>query len=122
LRLRILSLAHGSYRKTGPLHSKFKRHFGHDDDDVLVIRAASLQLNPMLDQAIVAAAIEDDPAAAKAEWLGEFPLVARAASVGFGHRDEPPPGQRTSRSAEWEDLRRRLRLSADAQIIHCGAH
>jgi hypothetical protein len=60
------------YRKNGLLHTKFKKHFGRDDDDVLVIRAASLQLNPMLDQAIVAAAIEDDPAAAKAEWLAEF--------------------------------------------------
>jgi hypothetical protein len=48
------------------------------------------------------------------------PLVTRAVSMGFGHRDKPPPVERTSRSAEWEDLRRRLRLSADAQIIATG--
>jgi hypothetical protein len=35
--------------------------------------------------------------------------------MGFGHRDEPPPGERRDarRSAEWDDLRRRLRRSAD---------
>jgi hypothetical protein len=46
------------------------------------------------------------------------PLVARAVSMGFGHRDEPPSpgGRRAPRSAEWEELRRQLRLSADAEI------
>jgi hypothetical protein len=45
------------------------------------------------------------------------PLVARAVSMGFGHRDDPPPGERRGpRSAEWEELRRQLRLSADAEI------
>jgi hypothetical protein len=40
------------------------------------------------------------------------PLVARTVSMGFGHRDEPPPGQvrGPDRSA------RRLQLSADSQI------
>jgi hypothetical protein len=60
------------YRKSGLLWSKFKRHFGHDDDDVLVIKAPSLTLNPTLDKAIIDKALEDDPAAARAEWLGEF--------------------------------------------------
>jgi hypothetical protein len=46
------------------------------------------------------------------------PLVARAVSVGFGHRDAPPLGERIAsrRSAAWEDLRRRLWESADAEI------
>jgi hypothetical protein len=60
------------YRKSGLLYSKFKRHFGKEDDDVLVVRAPTTALNPTIDPAVIAAALEDDPAAARAEWLGEF--------------------------------------------------
>jgi hypothetical protein len=60
------------YRKSGLLYSKFKKHFGRDDDEVLVIRAPTAALNPGISPSVIAAAIEDDPAAAKAEWLGEF--------------------------------------------------
>jgi hypothetical protein len=60
------------YRKSGLLHAKFKKHFGRDDDDVLVIRAPTASLNPTISPSVIAAAIEDDPSAAKAEWLGEF--------------------------------------------------
>jgi len=60
------------YRKTGLLYAKFKKHFGRDDDDVLVIRAPTRALNPTIDQAIIDQALEEDPAAAKAEWLSEF--------------------------------------------------
>ena len=34
------------YRKSGLLYSKWKSHYGRDDDGVLVIRAASQVLNP----------------------------------------------------------------------------
>jgi hypothetical protein len=67
------------YRRTGLLYNKFKKHFGRDDDDVLVIRAPSTMLNPTLDVSIIAKALEDDPAAARAEWLAEF----RADIAGF---------------------------------------
>jgi hypothetical protein len=60
------------YRKSGLLHAKFKKHFGRDDDDVLVIRAPTAALNPTISPSVIAAAIEDDPSAARAEWLGEF--------------------------------------------------
>jgi hypothetical protein len=60
------------YRRTGLLYNKFKKHFGRDDDEVLVIRAPSIMLNPTLDASIIAKALEDDPAAARAEWLAEF--------------------------------------------------
>jgi hypothetical protein len=38
----------------------------------LVIRAPSIALNPTLDQKIVDQALEEDPAAANAEWLAQF--------------------------------------------------
>jgi hypothetical protein len=60
------------YRKAGLLFDKWKQHFGKDSADVLVIQATSRQLNPTLDQGLVDAAIEDDPQAARSEWLGEW--------------------------------------------------
>jgi hypothetical protein len=60
------------YRKAGLLFEKWKQHFGKDSDDVLVIQATSLQLNPTLDPAIVLRAHEADPAAARAQWGGQF--------------------------------------------------
>jgi hypothetical protein len=59
------------YRKKGLLYNKFKKHFGQDGD-VLVIRAATRQLNPTIPQEIVDEAIEEDAAKARAEWLAEF--------------------------------------------------
>jgi hypothetical protein len=60
------------YAKRGLLYDRWKAHFGGSSDDVLVIQAASQQLNPTLDPAVVAAAMEEDPAKAKAEWLAEW--------------------------------------------------
>jgi hypothetical protein len=60
------------YRKSGLLYEKFKKHFGRDDDNVLVIKAPTAALNPSLDESVIAEALEDDPVAARADWLGEF--------------------------------------------------
>lgn len=60
------------YRKSGLLFKKYRDHFGRDGDDILVIKAPSILLNPTLDQAIIDQAMADDPAAARAEWMAEF--------------------------------------------------
>ena len=60
------------YRKAGLMYEKFKTHYGRDSDDVLVVQATSRQLNPTLDASLVEQALEDDPAAARAEWLAEW--------------------------------------------------
>jgi hypothetical protein len=60
------------YRKAGLLYDKWKQHFGKDNADVLVIQATSRQLNPSLDPSLVTQALEDDPQAARSEWLGEW--------------------------------------------------
>jgi hypothetical protein len=89
------------YRKGGLLFDKWKAAFGKDDDDILVIQASSLQLNPTLDPAIVAAAYEADPASAMAEWGGQFrddigsyvPTELIEAAVDVGVLVRPPkPG------------------------------
>jgi hypothetical protein len=59
------------YKRSGLLWRKFKDHYGRDGD-ILVVRAPSLVLNPTLDKSIIDRAMEDDPSAASAEWLGEF--------------------------------------------------
>jgi hypothetical protein len=60
------------YRRAGLLWKKYRAHFGKDDDDVLVIQAATSVLNPTIDQSMIDAALAEDPAAASAEWLAEF--------------------------------------------------
>ncbi len=65
----ILIIISSPYRRSGLLYSKWKAHFGKNSDDVLVIQAPTLALNPTLDPQIVADAIAEDPAAAGPEWL-----------------------------------------------------
>jgi hypothetical protein len=60
------------YKKFGLLHQKWRDHFGQSNDDVLVIQAASEQLNPTLDRAMIARAKAADPEAADSEWGGGF--------------------------------------------------
>jgi hypothetical protein len=60
------------YRRSGLLYSKFKKHFGRDDDDVLVVRAPTRMLNPTIPQEIVDRALAEDRAAAEAEWNAQF--------------------------------------------------
>jgi hypothetical protein len=68
---RIIGIS-SPYRKSGLLWNKYRKHFGQDDDDVLVIQAATRTLNPTIDQAFIDQALADDPVGARAEWLGEF--------------------------------------------------
>jgi hypothetical protein len=85
------------YRRAGLLHQKYKDHYGHAGD-VLVVKATSKMLNPTLDQSIIDQALIDDPAAAKAEWLGEFrddvggwlPSEVIEAAVDVGITVRPP--------------------------------
>jgi hypothetical protein len=60
------------HKKSGLLWSKYKKHYGENDDDVLIVKAATAQLNPCIDKSIIARAYADDPQVARAEWGGEF--------------------------------------------------
>ena len=59
------------YRKMGLLHSKHRDHFGQDGD-VLVVQAASTELNPTLSETVIQNARAADPDAALAEWDAQF--------------------------------------------------
>lgn len=60
------------YARRGELWRMYQRHFGKDDAPVLVVQGASRDFNPTLDADVVAAAYDDDPAAAAAEFGAEF--------------------------------------------------
>lgn len=85
------------YRRAGLLYQKYKEHFGKAGD-VLVVKAPSKLLNPTLDGRIIEQALNDDPASAKAEWLGEFrddvggwlPTEVIEAAVDVGITVRPP--------------------------------
>jgi hypothetical protein len=89
------------YRKAGLLHSKWREHFGKDSGDILVIQAPSEVMNPAIDKAMIAAAYEEDPLAAAAEYRAQFrsdidsflPLETVEACVERGVTVRPPkPG------------------------------
>jgi hypothetical protein len=58
--------------KTGLLWQRFAKHYGKNDPDTLVVRATSLQLNPLLDAATIAAEIAADPVKKRSEYLCEW--------------------------------------------------
>lgn len=60
------------YAKRGILWDTYKRHFGGDSDRVLVAQAPSRTMNPNLPQSVIDDALQDDPEAARAEYLAEF--------------------------------------------------
>jgi hypothetical protein len=67
-----LIMVSSPHRRSGLLYSKWSKHFGKDDDNVLVIMAPTPKLNPTLDERVIIDALDDDPEAAKAEWLGHW--------------------------------------------------
>jgi hypothetical protein len=64
------------HKKSGLLFKKFEDHFGQDDDsDILVIKATTEQLNPVIEELYpgeIQRAFEEDPEFAAAEYGAEF--------------------------------------------------
>lgn len=61
------------YARRGEVYANFKRDYGPAGDAaILVAKGTSRTFNPSLPQKVVDRAIERDPAAASAEYLGEF--------------------------------------------------
>jgi hypothetical protein len=86
----------------GIVHRLHKRHHGPAGDArIVIVQAASRELNPRLSQAVVDRAYEDDPTSAEAEYGGQFrqavsayldrKTVERAVDQGIGAR-HPLPG------------------------------
>jgi hypothetical protein len=60
------------YSRKGALWTAYRDHHGRDGDPILTWQAASTAMNPQLDEAVVARALEEDEAAARAEWFAAF--------------------------------------------------
>jgi len=62
------------YAKKGAVYDAWRKHFGAEGRDprILVAQGASRDFNPSLPQSVVDRAYERDPAAASAEYGGEF--------------------------------------------------
>jgi len=54
------------------LYQKWRDHFGHDGDDVLVVQGPSSLFNSSLDLGMIERATAADPEAAESEWGGGF--------------------------------------------------
>jgi hypothetical protein len=68
----LLLLASSPYARRGVLWNTYRSHFGKDDASVLVWQASTERMNPTVDQAIIAEAREEDPAAASSEYDAQF--------------------------------------------------
>ncbi|MCO6415136.1 hypothetical protein JYK14_02955 [Siccirubricoccus sp. KC 17139] len=64
--------ASSPYGRKGILYNDYRRFHGKDDARVLVWQAATRDMNPSIPLEVVEEALEEDPAAAAAEWLGQF--------------------------------------------------
>ena len=60
------------YQRRGLMYSKWQDHFDRDDDDVLVVKGATSQFNPCIDQAKIAKELASDREGATSEWLAEW--------------------------------------------------
>ena len=63
------------HMQSGLLFDKYEKHFGHDDDEVLVIQAPTGLLNPLIEELYpgeIEKALEEDRDAALAEYFAEF--------------------------------------------------
>jgi hypothetical protein len=94
----MLLCASSPYARRGALWDATRRHYGKDGDPVLVWRAPTRDMNPTVQQQVIDAATEADPASAAAEWLAEFRTDVEAlltreaveACVSWDVRERPP--------------------------------
>ena len=63
--------ASSPYARRGVLYADFAKHYGKDSP-TLVWKASTRDMNPSVPQSFIAAAFEDDPASAAAEYGAEF--------------------------------------------------
>ena len=68
----LMLKASSPYSRRGVLWDDHRKHFGNDDSATLVWQADTRTMNPSVPEAFIAAAVEDDPSAASAEYFAQF--------------------------------------------------
>jgi hypothetical protein len=94
----MLLCASSPYARRGALWDAFRRHWGKDDDRILVWRAPTRIMNPTVQQSIIDTASEVDPISAASEWMAEWrsdieALLSREAieaCISYDVRERPP--------------------------------
>ena len=94
----LLAVISSPYARKGVLFNAWSRHHGKPDADVVVVQAATQELNPAFDAKAVERAYDDDPIAAAAEYGAQFrsdveslfALDAVRAGVVAGRHELPP--------------------------------
>ena len=94
----MLLCASSPYARRGALWDAHRRHFGKDDDPILVWHADTRTMNPTVPQRVIDEATERDPAWAAAEYGAQFrsdvqSFVSREAveaCVALGVRERAP--------------------------------
>ena len=113
-----------AYRRSGLAYDRWAKHFGGDSDEVLVVHASSRTINPTLSQSVIDKALEEDAAAARADYLSEFrddlssylsrDLIEAAVDRGVLVRSYNPQHQYTS----WIDASSGASDSFAAAVAH----
>ena len=83
----ILLCASSPHARKGALWSAFAKHYGKDNDPVLVWQAATRDMNSSVPQSYIDAHMEEDPARAVAEYLAQFRSDLEAYVSPRGGRD-----------------------------------
>lgn len=94
----MLMVISSPYARRGELFRMHATHFGKNDDPILIVAADSKTMNASIPDHVIAAAYEQDEAAARAEFGGQFrsdvggifSLDAVRACVVPGRRELPP--------------------------------
>jgi len=68
----LLAVVSSPYAQRGPLFDAWQKHGDGGDPHVLVVKRATLDLNPTFDARAIDRALADDEPAARAEYLAEF--------------------------------------------------
>lgn len=82
----LLFIISSPYSKRGLVYQKWRKHYGQPGP-VLVVQGETRDFNPLIPDEIISQALEDDPEAAKSEWLGQF----RSDIAGFLQREAVEP-------------------------------
>src|SRR5690606_11765051 len=68
----LLAVVSSPYARRGVLWTAWQKYHGKRNADVVLVQAATLELNPAFDRRAVEKAYEEDPSAAGAEFGGLF--------------------------------------------------
>jgi hypothetical protein len=68
----VLLCISSPYARRGALWETYHRHFGMENDPVLVWQAPTQAMNPSVPEHVITQALEEDEPAARAEWFAEF--------------------------------------------------